>query len=103
LTSTKPSAGDAAFFTHHGNAPSPLCLRTFGALGAKRSASTLQRGLPFPVTPHDHPAGTDPGLSLSKLSVSANAAFAENTVNATMRTPLISFSKGLPIGEFQSS
>src|SRR2546421_8667655 len=81
LTSTKPSAMEVFSFTHQGNVPDPLCRRTFGALGAERSASTAQRGLPLPVTPHFQPAGTAPGLSWSKLSVWADAAVADNTVN----------------------
>src|SRR2546429_7195467 len=51
FTSTKPSASDTLFLTHHGNVPLPICCRTFFPLGAVGSAPPAHRGLPEPVTP----------------------------------------------------
>jgi hypothetical protein len=71
FTSTKPSAREVAFFTHHGNVPLPVCCSTFFGLGALGSSPTAHFGLPFPVTPQVQPSGIVPGLIASKLSVSA--------------------------------
>src|SRR5882762_418208 len=77
FTSTKPSAREAFFLTHHGNVPRPVCCRTFFPLGAVGSAATAHLGLPEPVTPASQPSGSAPGLVLSKFSVSACAANAK--------------------------
>src|SRR5215468_11161830 len=71
--STKPSASDVALRTHHGNVPLPDCLRTLGALGAVGSFSTVQRGVPRPVTPQTQAGGVAPTFRSSKLMVSMRA------------------------------
>src|SRR5437899_1546845 len=69
FTSTKPSAKETSFLTHHGNVPSPDCLSTFGWLGAVASGSTVQFGEPLPVTPPNQPDGICPAAVSSKFSV----------------------------------
>src|SRR5512137_2157642 len=48
-------------------------MSTFGGLGASAAASTVQRGLPRPVTPTVHAFESVPGCSSSKVIVSARA------------------------------
>src|SRR5712692_3788651 len=84
-TSTKPFSTAAFGSTHQGNVPLPDCWRTFGLLGADESCRTAHFGLPFPVTPCCHALGSAPGLSLSKLMVSANAALVANIVATAMQ------------------
>ena len=73
-----------------GSIPTAAVVAQSATLGAEGSASTVQRTLPLPVTPHVQPAGSEPAFSWSKFSVSANAAVAENTVTATaMMDPFI--------------
>src|SRR5207247_2096933 len=83
FTSTKPSASDVPLLTHHGKVPVPDCISTFDLLGAVGSAATAQRGLPRPVTPQVHPAGTALTVSLSKLTVCARAAVDASEANNT--------------------
>ena len=61
--------------THHGNAPLPDCLSTFGLLGAVVSASTDHFGELRPATPARHPAGTVPAVSWSNDIVAARGVF----------------------------
>src|SRR2546430_16517908 len=62
---------DVLCLTHQGKVPAPDCLRTFGLLGAEASLSTVQRGVPRPVTPSTHESGSDPTAPVSKPMVSA--------------------------------
>src|SRR2546426_6861178 len=84
-TSTNPFSTTVFGRTHQGKGPLPDCCSTFGLLGADESWRTAHCGLPFPVTPCCHALGSAPGLSLSKLMVSANAALAAKTVATAMQ------------------
>src|SRR5215471_3619808 len=88
LTSANPSAIETPFFTHHGKVPRPICLRTFGLLGAVVSGSTCQRGFPLPVTPHVQPGGSAPTAALSKSSVSVYAFIAMRRTRWLLSTSL---------------
>src|SRR5438067_11679164 len=84
-TSTKPFSTAVFGSTHQGKGPLPDCCSTFGLLGADGSARTAHFGLPFPVTPCCQALGSAPGLSVSKLMVSANAALVAKMVAAAMQ------------------
>src|SRR5688572_19621985 len=94
FTSTCPSASAVFLHTHQGNAPAPLCCSTCGALGAVGSASTDQRGAPFPVTPHSQPGGSDARAAVSKPSVFADTdvAPASAKLSSVPFIPVCSFS-----------
>src|SRR5436190_3852534 len=87
-TSTNPFSTTVFGMTHQGNGPLPDCCSTFGLLGALESARTAHFGFPFPVTPCCHALGSEPGASLSKLMVSANAAVLAKMVAAAMQACL---------------
>src|SRR2546430_17701917 len=89
-TSTNPFSTTVFGRTHQGKGPLPDCCSTFGLLGADESWRTAHCGLPFPVTPCCHALGSAPGLSLSKLRVSANAAVVAKIVATAIQTSFTS-------------